>query len=161
MPKITQYLIIACLALIASGCATLKVANMEKPDVKLVSMQLAEVNWAEQRFDIMVRITNPNDFDLPITSLTYNIRLNGLKLGDGSSTGDLRIPALGEKLVQLKLSTAAWVWFRQYGKMRESGGDLTLENMKYQVTGKVFLEGLAVKSLPFVKEGNIALGGRK
>ncbi len=160
MPRITRYLIISCLAIIASGCTTLQYANMEKPVVTLVSMELAGLTWAEQRFDIGLRIVNPNDLELPITGLNYDLRLNGLKLGSGGSDGDLRIPALGEKVVQIKLTTAAWVWFRQYRQLRQSEGGVSLDNLKYQINGKVFLEGLAVKSLPFEKVGDIALTGK-
>lgn len=161
MKRVSLWLALACVALVATGCATIsQYANMQQPDVKLVSMQLGESSFVEQRFDIQLRVTNPNNFDLPVTGLSYDMWLNGIKFGKGVSTGDLRVPALGEKLVVLKLSTSAFDWFKQFRTMKGGVGDATLDKMKYQVKGKVFLKGLPIKSLPFVREGDVGLRGR-
>ena len=149
---------------LTAGCATLgqynQYTNMDKPGVSLVNIQLAESTLLEQRFVIDLRLTNPNNFALPVSGLSYDLQLNGMKFATGGSSGDLALPALGEKLVSVTLSTSAFDWYKQYRQMRKQGG-AALDSMKYQLKGKLFVDGLAIKSIPFTKDGDIGLSGKQ
>ena len=144
--------------LLLTACASLSgLASLQKPGVTLVNLQMAESTWLEQRFAVDLRVSNPNNVELPISGLNYDLALNGNKLATGGSNEDLTIPALGERVIRLTVSTSTLDWIKQlrdYRRLAERGEKLDLN---YALTGKLFLRDSIVNSLPFARSGVVEL----
>ncbi len=93
----TRYLFPACLMLLItlSGCASMP-KDFEEPGVSLVSVKPRAGDNAAPRFDIVLRVTNPNRKPLEIEGMSYRIRLDGTEVIEGAANEFPKIPAYGE-----------------------------------------------------------------
>jgi len=104
MKALTNWLVVICVPFLLVGCASLS-SDFEKPQVQLVSFKPLAAEGFEQRFEIRLRILNPNNSDLNIQGMSYHFSLNDHKLVSGVSNEIPNIPAYGEGVVLLNGST--------------------------------------------------------
>lgn len=123
------------------------------PLVRLADLRLVESSVFEQRFEIDLRIGNPNDFALPIDGLTFDLEVNGESFVRGFSDQRVTIPRLGDGLVSVAASTTLIEVVRQMLLLSQRG-DLT-----YRLSGLAYLESFARRSVPYQSEGTFRLGG--
>jgi len=50
-----------------------------------------------------LRVANPNNFDLPMQSLTFNAHFSGQHFAQGHSVNNVIIPANGEALLDVEV----------------------------------------------------------
>jgi LEA14-like dessication related protein len=88
-----------CFALLAvaflSACAGLA-GLAQKPEVSVAGLNLVQFGLFEQRFALKLRIQNPNDVELPINGLNFEIEINGQPFIKGLSDKSVTIPRFGE-----------------------------------------------------------------
>ena len=72
------------LMILLAGCAGISGLS-QKPEVSLAGLELAELKLFEQRFKMKLRIQNPNDVELKINGLTFDVDINGLPFAKGLS----------------------------------------------------------------------------
>lgn len=51
--------------------------NYEEPCVELVSLKVLPANGFEQNFEIGLKLTNPNNFDIPLNGISYQLSVAG------------------------------------------------------------------------------------
>lgn len=137
--------------LFLSGCASM-LTRTEPPRVHLVGMQLQQAELFEQRYRLRLRIQNPNDFALNIRGLDFRVEINGERFADGVSNRSLEVPAYGEALAEVDVSSSLWSLARQLRDVGEAG----LERMEYRLHGRVALTGHAIP-VTFESVGNLGL----
>jgi len=96
-------LAIIAMLVVLTGCAALD--KTAPPQITLSDIRMLEGGLFEQRFQVDLRIRNPNDFDLPIDGLTFALELNGSDFADGVSDQRVTVPRLGEAVVPVTAST--------------------------------------------------------
>lgn len=133
-----------------SGCAGLRGLD-QPPQVTLVNLQPVQIQLFEQRYLATIRILNPNPVALPISGLDYAISINGSEFANGVSSQRITVPAYGEKLLELGVSSTLVTLFEQI--KRFGSGDGTL---RYAITGSLGLQGSA-GSVPFSHDGAVDL----
>jgi LEA14-like dessication related protein len=140
--------LLAVLLLLLAACGT---AGPVAPQVRVVDLRLVESSVFEQRFEIDLRIGNPNDFALPLDGLTFDLEVNGAAFARGFSNQRVTIPRLGEGRVSVSASTTLVDMVRQMLLLAERG-DLT-----YRLSGQAFLNSLQRRSVPYQSEGSFRL----
>lgn len=148
LPNALWGALMAVLLLAVSACGT---AEPVAPQVRVVDLRLIDSSVFEQRFEIDLRIGNPNDFALPLDGLTFDLEVNGAAFARGFSDQRVTIPRLGEGLVSVSASPTLLDVVRQLQLLAERG-DLT-----YRLTGQAFLDSLQRRSVPYQSEGNLRL----
>ena len=124
--------------------------NLQPPNVTLSNVTTArEMTVFEQRYDLTLRIQNPNNVALPVSGLSYTVTLNEKEFARGVSNEHTNIPALSEGLVHVTVTSGALDWLRQIEQI-QTKPDL---NPSYSITGTLYLEGFPGGSLPFSKAG--------
>jgi len=136
--------------LLLAACAT---GDPVPPLVRLADLRLMESSVFEQRFEIDLRIGNPNDFALPLDGLTFDLEVNGEAFVRGFSDQRITIPRLGEGLVSVTASTTLIELVRQMLLLSQRG-DLT-----YRLSGLAYLQSFARRSVPYESEGTFRLKG--
>lgn len=139
-------LAVPLLALAACGTA-----EPVPPQIRVVDLRLIDSTVFEQRFEIDLRIGNPNDFALPLDGLTFDLEVNGAAFARGFSDQRVTIPRLGEGQVSVSASTTLVDMVRQMLLLAERG-DLT-----YRLSGQAFLNSLQRRSVPYQSEGSFRL----
>jgi LEA14-like dessication related protein len=132
-------------ALLLGGCG---IADPEPPSVRVADLRLLDSTAFEQRFEINLRIDNPNDFALPLDGLTFDLEVNGESFARGFSNQRVTIPRLGEGRVSVAASTTLIELMRQMQLLAEYG-DIT-----YRLSGVAYVDSLQRRTVPYQSEGS-------
>ncbi len=88
-----------------SACASLQ-PHFESPTVKLINIKPLSSKGLEQRFEIDLRIVNPNAIDLNLAGMSYAVELDGYKVMTGVSDNKANIKAFGDTEVTVQASVS-------------------------------------------------------
>jgi LEA14-like dessication related protein len=138
----------AALLLLLASCGS---GDPLPPHVQVVNMHLLESSLFEQRFQVDLRIGNPNDFDLPLDGLTFDLDVNGEDFARGFSDQRVTVPRLGEARLSVVASTTLLDLVRQFTLLAERGA------LAYRLHGTAYLNSLAVRQAPYESEGTFRL----
>ncbi len=94
-------LCLAAVAVFAVGCSAL---NVQRPTAAVTGMAVQNVTSTGFTMNFGVNLTNPNAFELPLTTADYKVGLGGVNVADGKATPDGSIPANGTKSVTLPIT---------------------------------------------------------
>ena len=134
--------------LLLSACSL--VPKFEKPTLELVSLKLADGNLLSQRFNVRLKVHNPNDRALPVNGLHYTVEIDGKAFGKGESTRAFTVPARGEAEFDMTLeanlagAVAAVLSRRERAKGHE---------LEYRLKGTVSIDLPLMRSLDFDQVG--------
>lgn len=142
----------AVLLLALAACGS---ADPVPPQVRVVDLRMLESSVFEQRFEIDLRIGNPNDFDLPLDGLTFDLEVNGEDFARGFSNQRVTVPRLGEERLTVTASTTLIELVRQMQLLAERG------DLSYRISGIAYLESFARRNAPYETEGTFRLLGRR
>ena len=101
MSVLVRCLIFALLPLFAAGCATLADPDFDDPQVEVVAIKPLSSSGFEARFLISLRVLNPNDVQLDIEGIYYELDVQGSRLLSGTSAEPVTVPAYGEAVVDV------------------------------------------------------------
>jgi len=133
------------------GCAALQ-RDVEPPTVRLVGLELLQLGLLEQRFELALRVTNPNDFDVPVQALEYGVFVDGREFASGLSSEPFELPALGEEVVRVEVGTRLLENLQQLSRWQRDPPDA----LDYRLEGRARLSRLPVW-LPFEEQGSVRL----
>ena len=86
---------LALLALAVSGCATTMEDIVKSPSVELRSVEVIGLGFNGQTFLLSFNVENPNPFALPVSSVSYSLKLDGQRFASGQTPGEFSVPASG------------------------------------------------------------------
>jgi len=137
------------LILVLAACAPIEKA--EPPSVSLADIKLLPGGLFEQNFQLELRVTNPNNFALPLEGMTFKLALNDRPFAQGVSSESVTVPRLGEARIPVVASTTMLDIVQQV---------ITLGNradLTYRLEGLVYLKGLGGTSVPYERMGKLQL----
>lgn len=127
------------LALLACiGCSNMPRADFDPPEVSLQSLRPLSVSGSEARFEIGLRVLNPNAIALDIEGLYFEVFLHDSKVLSGTGSKGARIPAYGEGELMLEASLGM---LRAISVIRELS-DKSDGRIPYRLTTKISLAQL-------------------
>lgn len=139
------------LTLGAAGCSVLA-PKIEAPRLTLVNAAMASGDIFSQSFIVRLHVQNPNDRDLPIRGIDYQLFLEGDSFAEGVSNKPFVVPALGETEFDMTVRTN---FVSGIGRLlsRLSGKD----KVSYIFEGKVLTDLGMIKKIPFQESGTVSL----
>jgi LEA14-like dessication related protein len=140
--------VLSCLPL--CGCAGLFGETLP-PDVSLAGLGFGEPGLFEQQLRIDLRVRNPNNFDLAIDRVTFDLEVNDKPFAHGRSTEALDLPAQGETTVPVMVTVPTTDLL---DRLLALGVERRLD---YRLTGEAKLASLLFGTIPFQREGKLAL----
>ena len=129
------------------GCA----GRLQKPEVSLAGVELVGLGLSEQRLLLKLRIGNPNDVDLPVNALSFDLELNGRSFAKGVSERPVIVLRQGEALLEVKTLSRLAEVLRELREARKTGSG----TLRYRLFGRVELDGSG--SVPFDRSGELPL----
>ncbi|MCH2556590.1 MAG: LEA type 2 family protein [Alcanivorax sp.] len=141
--------VLGLLALLGA-CQTL--TGLEAPEVNLSSLRLEQVSVFEQQWQVVLRARNPNDRDLTLKSLDYELFVNGEKLARGLTGDDVTLPAMGDALVSTRITTSLMQTLGKLKALQQEPG----APLDYRIKGTARVKGLAFP-LNFDQRGEFRL----
>jgi LEA14-like dessication related protein len=141
---------VALLATLAS-CASLG-PKLVAPELSLLGIQIMSADMFSQQFMVRVKVENPNDLEVAVSGLEYEIFLMGDSFAEGASESSFVLPAKGEAEFDMIVKTN---FVSSLGRLVSRTGGGKLENVPYQVTGKLMLEKGVMRTIPFSHAGTV------
>ena len=136
--------------LLGYGCSSL-LPKLEPPQLEVVGLNFLGGDHQHQKLRLRLQVTNPNDRQIAVRSLDYQVALAGADFAQGSSTEPFTVPAMGQSEFDLDMNADLGSLLRV---LSAHLGDSSLD---YQVTGRVHLAEGLVRELPFKGHGQLAL----
>ncbi len=140
--------VLPCLLL--CGCAGVFGETLP-PEVSLAGIGFGEPGLFEQQLRIDLRVHNPNNFDLGIDRVTFDLEVNDQPFAHGRTTEALDLPAQAETVVPVMVNVPT---SDLLDRLLALGSERRLD---YRLTGEAKLASLLFGTIPFHREGKLAL----
>ena len=142
--------LVGLFALLAlATCA--QISETRSPQVHVVDIRLLQSGLFEQRFQVELRIGNPNDFDLPLDGMTFELDLNGRRFAEGFTNQTVTVPRLGEARISVAATTTLFDMMEQALILGERS------ELSYRIEGVVYLRGLSRRQVSYERGGRLRL----
>ena len=136
-------------ALAVAGCATFP-GGPEPVKVSLSDISMLDFGLIEQKLGLKLRIQNPNNVEIPIEGLSYELELNGKPFANGLAHPQTQVPAFGEVVIDSEAVSNLSGLFQQVGQLQKE------QKLRYYLKGKLYSSSWQ-GSHPFDAEGEISL----
>lgn len=127
--------------------------NAVPPRVSVAAIDLKQIGVFEQHFDVGLRVANPNDFDLTVEALDFELEVNGRPFAHGLSRVSALVPAASSTVVRVD---AIMQSSRLIEQIKRLAPHLLFDGVPYRISGRVKIDRSS-NWLPFDREG--VLGG--
>jgi LEA14-like dessication related protein len=123
----------------------------------LQDVKLLNTEGLTQHLRVELLVSNPNDFDIPLTGLKFGMQMNGLNFAEGLSNQRVDIPRLGRAMVPVEVTVSVLAVMKQIQAVQKKNG------VDYRVAGTAYLDHVLLPSVDFDRQGKVDLNidGRK
>lgn len=137
------------------GCAVMEeLAAVAKPQVSVQAVQLRQLGLSGGSVDIRLAVSNPNHFRLEGTQVTYQLSIDSVPFGRGTTTRQFLVNAGDSTIVTLPLDFT-WSGVGNAGRAVMNTGTLP-----YRVTGNVRVSSaLGALTVPYDHSGRLSPRG--
>jgi LEA14-like dessication related protein len=131
--------------------------NVQAPNIILQDVKLLNTEGLTQHLRVELLVSNPNDFDIPLTGLKFGMQMNGLNFAEGLSNQRVDIPRLGRAMVPVEVTVSVLAVMKQIQAVQKKNG------VDYRVAGTAYLDHVLLPSVDFDRQGKVDLNidGRK
>ena len=136
------------LSFVVAACSGLPL-NAVPPKLSVAGVDINSLGLFEQHFDVRLRVTNPNDFDLTIEALEFELEVNGEPFAKSVSRTGMLIPAASSTVVQIDAVTQSKDLIRQFKTLPPES---LKEGVPYRIKGRVKTDRSS-RWLPFEHAG--------
>ena len=136
MPTIKQFLTLLLIVALA-GCASLY-QDMDPPKVSVDSFRALPSEGAAPRFEIKLRVINPNTDALDIAGVSYSIALLGREIITGVTNDVPLIEGYSEEVVTLEAGIQLFELLRMFTSLGANAD----EPLEYKFSAKIDFKGL-------------------
>ena len=156
--RLPRAIVVLLAAALLASCAA--GPRLVAPRVAVDSVQLDRIAGGEARFDVMLRLTNPNPRELAVEAIDASVTIDDVPVGTATLKEPLRLPANGDATatLQARAGLAAVLRlaadFAQRAQEQKQTGQPTL--VRYSVSGNATIEG--GYAIPFSRSGEFRVG---
>ena len=128
-----QRLLIFFLACGLAACAGLPL-NAVAPRVSVAGVDVKHLGLFEQHYDVGLRVSNPNDFDLKIEALEFELEVNGRPFARGLSRVSTLVPATSSTVMRVDAITQSKNLIQQ---IKTLPPETLKDGVPYRIMGRV------------------------
>ena len=156
--RLPRAIVVLLAAALLASCAA--GPRLVAPRVAVDSVRLDRIAGGEARFDVMLRLTNPNPRELAVEAIDASVTIDDVPVGTATLKEPLRLPANGDATatLQARAGLAAVLRlaadFAQRAQEQKQTGQPT--QVRYSVSGSATVEG--GYAIPFSRSGEFRVG---
>lgn len=137
--------------LVAVGCKSVPPPDLRTPRLEVADISIRDVGLSELRFAVVVRADNPNDVDIPLTNLSFDLDLLDQPFATGiAAQPRLVLPRLARSDVPIEFTVPTMRLVEMVGQLATG----RLSNLSYRLRGRANW-GNSFIPIPFEKSGNL------
>jgi LEA14-like dessication related protein len=145
-----RFFLLLALGGLLVGCSSL-VPKLKAPDLQVVGLSFGGGNARHQQLRLRIHVTNPNDREIAVREIDYQVALAGAHFADGSSTEPFTVPAMGETDFDLNVNADL------ESLVKVVGAHLGDPSLDYQVSGTLHLAEGLIREIPFKGHGQLPM----
>ena len=134
--------------LFLAACSALPF-NAVAPRVSVADISLKSLGLLEQKFDLGLRVANPNDFDFRIEAVDFELEVNGRPFARGLTRLTTLVAATSSSVVRVDAITQSKSLIEQ---VKTLSPDALKVGVPYRITGRVKIDKSS-NWLPFEHKG--------
>jgi len=146
-------LLYGAVAVALAGCATMPPPRMDPPSITVSDVRMGSAGMLEQQYFVKLRVQNPNDADLQIRGVSFELELNDKPFAKGVSGKSVTVPRFGSEFVEIETVSGITSILRQLGALSGDGG---AESFRYRIKGKIATRNAG--SIAFDERGDLNFG---
>lgn len=143
---------VALLAVMMAACTALLPA-VQQPRLNLIDVRFLDARLFEQRYQLTFRVLNPNDMDIPIQGMYFELELADRPFATGVSNTPVTLPAYGEATVTVTVSANIIDTVAQLAEFFQGRPQV----VAYRLTGHLKVDLPMVGRLPVSADGTVRL----
>ena len=143
---------VAAWAVLLAACTSMG-PKLEAPKLELVGVQMLSTDMFAQRFRVRLRVDNPNDIELPVTGLEFTVFMLGDRFAEGLGNEEFMLPAKGNAEFDMLVTTN---FVSSFGRLLSRTGSGKLEDVEYEIVGKISVDKGVVRKIPFNHRGTVS-----
>jgi LEA14-like dessication related protein len=137
---------------VITGCATLGMNKFQDPTIELTSVAVRSFGLTGGSLDLLLNVTNPNNFDLKGTRLDLGLDVENTHFGDVQLTDAFNLPKGKLTTVVVPMS------FEWAGVGAAARSAMSYGTVKYVIKGTASLQTpFGLERVPFSRDGTVAL----
>ena len=137
MTRVKELIGALCLGLLLSGCASV-MPDIDPPKVTVEKVESIPSESGAPRFQISLRVINPNTQSLDIAGISYGVEIMGQEVVTGVTNDVPVIEGYSEGVVTLDAGLQLFQVFRLLTSLGKSQG----EALEYRFVAKIDFKGL-------------------
>jgi LEA14-like dessication related protein len=134
-----------------TGCAGVP-PGMQPPTITIADFGLGDAGLFEQRYNLRLRIQNPNPDDFKVDGIAFDLDINGQPFAKGVGNQTITVPRYGSGFIAVEAVSTLGGLLKQFGRPHE--GNRTL--FKYRIKGQLSIAG--GPRVPFEENGEFDFG---
>lgn len=150
--KLPIHLLFIATLFFLSGCATMNL-TYEEPSVEIVSFKALPVTGFEQKFEIGLKLVNPNNFALPLNGISYQLNVAEETLAHGVANNIPTAQAYGESRFTVPVSTSLIKGIQVISALMRNKE----QGINYQLKAKLDIDIPLMPALTVIQNGTIPL----
>jgi LEA14-like dessication related protein len=154
MLKHFRFALLAFLACALAACSTTP-SKLVAPKVELIGIQPLSTDMFAQRFKLRMHLQNPNDLEVAVKRIDYDLILAGDRFATGLAEQPFVLPAKGEAEFDMVVTTD---FVSAFGRLVSRYGGRKIENVDYEIAGTIVLDKKAFGKIPFNQKGTLNFG---
>ena len=132
------------------ACNTIPSHKPIAPTVEIESVKALKLKLNRQELAFKLKVTNPNNYDLPLEFLSFMASVDGIQIARGSSDERITLPMQQDAIVEVRVSTRVNILLGSLLLFSTSEED----KIDYKVTGFVKLANWPAR-IPFNVDGSL------
>jgi LEA14-like dessication related protein len=144
-----RYALTTLLLGLLAGCAGLA-PRPEPPTLALSGLSGVELRASDAKLTFRFEVGNPNDLELEVQSLEFDVALEGVNVANGRSPRAFMLPRKGTSQVDIDVSTS----FEKLAAASRAALERRGNSVRYEIVGKATVGDRAV---PFRRAGETPL----
>jgi LEA14-like dessication related protein len=118
----------ALLVMVTTGCSYIPPMNLKSPEIAFSDLSISDIGLDKVKFVVTVAAQNPNDVDIPLSNIKFDLNLMETSVATGAALKDVSLPKKGSAEVPIEFTVGTnqllgllkQVNFRDLGKLSYS-----------------------------------------
>lgn len=140
---------LACVCLVLGACSGLPF-NVEPLRISVADIDVASLGLFEQHFDVTLRVVNPNDFDLTVEGIEFDLEVGGEPFAKALGKQSAKVPALSAARLKVDAVTQSVDLVRQFKLVPP---EALKAGIPYRIRGRIKVDR-AFSWIPFEQQGS-------
>ena len=151
MSSIVQIISLLIATVLTMACSAIP-SGFEAPRLTLVRLSPIDMTFFEQQYDVELRVQNPNESQLSVTGLRFDLELNDRPFANGMSGDTVIVPRFDSETIHAKVVSTAASMIRQIQEVRRN----ETSKVTYRMRGTAFLKAPGRFTVPFDEQGEFS-----